>query len=147
MNRADIATKIITTAERIADRIAPPTYGVKIVWDENYEIDGATAWGDPEDAQYAAETRAKVESGEWIIVGMVTIEHDRDGIVRETRKPADLWGIVTDAADLGDLELVNGRASTFELGDLRGYLRTVADDLIAEARNPSATPTCFRSQS
>ncbi len=136
MNRADIATKILTSAERIADRIDPPTYGVKIVWDNDYEIDGATAWGDPEDAQYAAETRAKLESGEWIVVGMIVAQQSGHAPTDETA--ISLWGIVTDTTDLGDAyDRWDGYKSEviWDLDELHGYLRTVADELIAEAQS------------
>ena len=133
MNRQSIATKIETAGRKLADRIDPPQYGVRIVWDEGYEIDGATAWGEPEDSEYAAETRAKLESGEWIVVGVVAIQRNaRDTLtVHETDRHASLWGIVTDASDLAGT-YIGGQV--WDLDDLRGYLRTVADELIAEAR-------------
>jgi hypothetical protein len=129
----------------LARKIDPPDYGVRIGWDDTYEIDGATAWGEPEDSDYAAETRAKLESGEWIVVGMIAVERDRDGTVRETDTPASLWGIVSPWQEAP--EFAGKPLDVFELDTLRGYLRTVADDLISEARDPSATPTAFRGQS
>jgi hypothetical protein len=135
MNRSTLAAGIVTAAERMADRIDPPEYGVRIVWDDDYEIEGATGWGEPEDSDYAAETRAKVESGEWVIVGVTAVQrspHDGDSVTRETDTHASLWGIVTDASDLPRLAELG---EVWDLSELSGYLRTVADELISEARS------------
>ena len=136
MNRQSIATKIETAGRRLADRIDPPQYGVRIVWDDDYEIDGATAWGEPEDSEYAAETRTKVENGEWVIVGVIAIQRSaRDTLaVRETDQHASLWGIVTDAGD-GPVWWGGKDVEVWDLSELSGYLREVADQLITEARS------------
>lgn len=125
---ADALRELAAGAVALARRIDPPTYGVRVVWDDDY--------ADQRD-DYTTETEQRIRSGEWISVGMVAIERDRDGIVRETDTPASLWGIVTDASDLADGWSAYGLdepVNVFELDTLSGYLRTVAGDLIAEAR-------------
>lgn len=136
MNRQSIATAIEQTAQRLADRIDPPEYGVRIVWDDDYEIDGATAWGEPEDSDYAAETRTKLDSGEWITVGMIAIQRSgHDAEVRETDRHASLWGVVADTSDAPDSWDGYKSGPIWDLDELSGYLRTVADEIIAEARS------------
>lgn len=130
INRPAVATILHDAGDRLhslARKIDPPAYGVRLVWDEDYE-----PWGDID----LAEERAKLDSGEWVVVGMIAIERDRNGVVRETDIPASLWGIVTSSTDInwGAWESNGRRADIFDLDELEGYLRELASQIISEAK-------------
>jgi hypothetical protein len=134
MNRKSIAETLRT----VADRIDPPQFGVKIVWDEYHETEGSYAYGsDEEDARAVAEELAKLESGEWVVIGMIAYERDSRGNAYETDVPASLWGIVVTADELPNCGMFSlpgfaweGEKDWTELGPC---LADVAASLRAEA--------------
>jgi hypothetical protein len=138
ITKTAVADQLHTAGDRLhalARKIDPPELGVRIMWDDGYRSEGSYALGsDAEDAAAVAEETAKLESGDYIVVGMVAVERDRrTGEVRESDAPhASLWGIVTDWRDAPDFE--GKTLDVFDLDTLRGYLRETADEIISEAR-------------
>lgn len=138
INRTALAAILHDAGDRLhaaARRVDPPEYGVRVTWDDDHctELvrDACRLTG--EDAELAADQRARIRSGELIAVGVVAIERDRrTGEIRETDTPASLWGIVTDGNEAPWFD-GEGR-DIFDLDELSGHLRTVADQVIGEAR-------------
>lgn len=141
MIRTQTADALHAAGDRLhalARKIDPPELGVRLVWDDDYQSEGSWATGsDEEDAAAVSEEQSKIESGEWIVVGMIAMERDRwTGEVRETDTPASLWGIVTEASDAPAFEGFPS-LNVFDLdgpNGLRGYLRETADEIMAEVR-------------
>ena len=98
-------------------------YRYEIVHDDDYEIDGATGWGEPLDSEYAAETRQKFESGEWDVYGtIVSHECPTCGAWHEADA---LWGSIDDAGAIGVYDTIAEIPNE--------YLRTVALDLTVQS--------------
>lgn len=142
--RRHIAARLTGLADRIDPKGAPlPTWGIKIVHDEDHETDGSYALGsDEEDARAGAEERAKLESGEWVALGMIAMQRCGDcGEARESDKPADLWGIVVTSGEVPDWaypDIAKRDGALLwgeELDELGPYLREIANEIIAEARS------------
>ena len=116
---------------------APQDFGVRIVWDELHETEGSYAYETDEETREAeAEERAKLESGEWVVVGMIAYTRcPCCGTELETDPHTSLWGIVTDSSDLPNYGMWTLGGTVWDRSELRGYLADVWDQLRAEARS------------
>ena len=95
-------------------------YRIRLVHDDDYEIDGFTGWGEPMDTEYADETREKFANGMWDVYGII-VEKLCDECGSWTVADS-VWGSVADAGHFGTYD------EPYQILDV--YLRDTATDMI-----------------